>query len=401
MPRALILSGAGAVVLLVLLVIERRVLDARLRRIPVRVCVTGTRGKSSVTRLLAGAMRASGERVLAKTTGSRAMFILPDGSERAVPRRGLPTVLEQKRLLGLAARLGARSLVAEMMSVRPECLAVESGSLLRPQVLVVTNARLDHTDLMGRSRAEIASSLAAAFPRSGTVVIPEEEVLPVFVERARSLGTELVLARKGPGSPPFPGSGPAGVLESNSRLALETARVLGIGEDAARGGMLAANPDVGSLRAWDAPGGADERDLSFVNLFAANDPLSTRQVLDAVLARPEFSERALVGLLNLRRDRGDRSMQWAEAFEDGMFAGLAEVAVLGGPAWAFVRRMRKNRMGRDGRFRVVAERLPERIIASLASFATGPVLVVGMGNIGGSGLAVVEHCERTGEPHGL
>lgn len=401
MPRALILSGAGAVVLLVLLVIERRVLDARLRRVPIRVCVTGSRGKSSVTRLLAGAMRASGERVLAKTTGSKAMFILPDGSERAVRRRGLPTVLEQKRLLGLAARLGARSLVAEMMSVRRECLAVESGSLLRPQVLVVTNVRLDHIDLMGRSRAEVASCLAAAFPRSGTVIIPKEEVLPVFVERARALGTELVLARKGPGEPPFPGSGPAGVLESNIRLALETARVLGIGEDSARRGMLAANPDLGSLRAWDAPEAATGRALSFVNLFAANDPLSTRQVLDAVLARPEFADRAVVGLLNLRRDRGDRSIQWAEAFACGMFDVLACVGVIGGPARAFVRRMRKTPRGRDGRFRVVAERAPERVIESLAAFATGAVLVAGMGNIGGSGLALVEHCERTGMPHGL
>ncbi|MCH2454865.1 MAG: poly-gamma-glutamate synthase PgsB, partial [Idiomarina sp.] len=41
-------------------------------RIPVRVHVNGTRGKTSVTRLIAAGLRAGGKRVCAKTTGSAA-----------------------------------------------------------------------------------------------------------------------------------------------------------------------------------------------------------------------------------------------------------------------------------------------------------------------------------------
>ncbi|HEX2694365.1 MAG TPA: Mur ligase family protein, partial [Acidobacteriota bacterium] len=168
--KAFFVAAAGAAAFLLFLAVERLVLDARLKRIPVRVGVTGTRGKSSVTRLVAGALRESGTRVLAKTTGSRAVLILPDGSEREIKRRGLPTVLEQKRVVRLAARLGARALVTEMMSVREECLSVESRLLIRPNVLVVTNVRLDHVDLMGETRDEIAAGLASAFPRNGIVV---------------------------------------------------------------------------------------------------------------------------------------------------------------------------------------------------------------------------------------
>lgn len=397
--RSLFVVAAGAAAFLVFLAAERLVLAARLKRIPVRVAVTGTRGKSSVARLIAGALRESGTRVLAKTTGSKAVLILPDGSEREIVRRGLPTVLEQKRVVRLAARLGVGALVSEMMSVREECLSVESKHLLRPNILVVTNVRLDHVDLMGETRDEIASCLASAFPANGTVVLPEEEIFPAFLERARKLGSKLVLARKGRTEPAEGGPGRAhGILAKNARLAAETARVLGIDEAAARRGMSRARPDFGSLRAWDAP---DGRPVSFVSAFAANDPDSAREALDGILEDPGFSGRVLIGLLNLRRDRGDRTLQWIRAFENGKFDMLRRVGIIGGHGRTFVRRMGRVPAGRNGRFLLLEEKLPDRIIRKIADMAAGPILVVGMGNIGGPGTAILDYWERTGRPHGL
>ncbi len=390
--RSLFIAGAGAAAFLLYLIIERAVLDARSKRIPIRVGVTGTRGKSTVTRLVAAALRDSGACVLAKTTGSRAMLILPDGSEREIARRGLPSVLEQKRVIGLACRLGAGALVTEMMSVREECLSVESEHLIRPNVLVVTNVRPDHVDIQGETRAEIASCLASAFPRNGIVVLPEEEVLPVFSERASERRAKLVLARSG-------GAGPAeGILEKNMRLAAEVARVLGVEAAVARRGMSGARPDFGSLKAWDA---ADGGPVAFINAFAANDPDSTKEALAGILDDPGFSGRALIGLLNLRRDRGDRTLLWARAFEDGAFDMFGRVALIGGPARAFACRMRRTPTGRNGRFLLIEERSPERIFRRLAGLSAGPALVVGMGNIGGPGVAIVEHWERAGRTHGL
>ncbi len=401
--NALFIGAAGAAALLLFLAVERLALDIRLKSIPIRVGVTGTRGKSSVTRLIAGALRGSGARVLAKTTGSRAVLILPDGSEREIERRGRPTILEQKRVIRLAARLGARALVTEMMSVREECLFVESKRLIRPEVLVVTNVRLDHIDLMGETREEIAACMASAFPRNGIVVIPEEELLPVFSERAEKLGARLVIVPADPARASGPGLGPAERIRAkNLRLAAEVARVLGVDEAAARRGMAGARPDFGSLRAWDAPGDGTGRSLGFVNAFAANDPDSTREVLAGILDDPALSSgRALLGLLSLRWDRGDRTLQWARAFEDGAFDMFGRVAVIGGQARAFVRRMRRDPAGRDGRFQVLDEGSPERIFQRLAALAPGSALIVGMGNIAGPGTAIVEHWERTGTPHGL
>lgn len=399
--KALFIAGAGAAAFLLFLAVERLVLDARLKRIPVRVGVTGTRGKSSVTRLVAGALRESGARVLAKTTGSRAVLIFPDGFEREIKRRGLPTILEQKRVVRLAARLGAQVLVTEMMSVREECLSVESRLLIRPSVLVVANVRLDHIDLMGESREEIAACFASAFPRRGIVVIPEEEVFPVFTERAAKLGTKLVLFRRNPANAADRQAGPAGIFAKNAGLAAEVARILGVEDAVARRGISCARPDFGSLRAWDMSDDATGRPFGFVSAFAANDPDSTREALAGILADPTFSGRTLFGLLNLRWDRGDRTLQWARAFEKGAFDGFARIGLVGGQARALFHRLTRSSAGRNGRFLFLEERSPERIFRRLAALATGPALVVGMGNIWGPGVAIVEHWERKGRPHGL
>ena len=74
-------------VLLVLGVVEQRRHDRNLDRIPVRVLVNGIRGKSSITRLTAGALRGGGLRVVAKTTGTAARYIHPDASEEPVYRK--------------------------------------------------------------------------------------------------------------------------------------------------------------------------------------------------------------------------------------------------------------------------------------------------------------------------
>jgi Mrp family chromosome partitioning ATPase len=96
-----------------ILFVERLRLIRLQARIPIRVCVTGTRGKSTVTRYIAAALRASGRTVLAKTTGSKPAFILPDGEEREIQRNGLPSILEQKRVLALAGRLRVGALVTK------------------------------------------------------------------------------------------------------------------------------------------------------------------------------------------------------------------------------------------------------------------------------------------------
>ena len=90
-------------------VVEMRRHERNLLQIPIRVHVNGTRGKSSVTRLIAGGLRSGGIRTLAKTTGTMARIIRPDGSEIDVYRVGRPNIVEQMRIVRRAVEARAEA----------------------------------------------------------------------------------------------------------------------------------------------------------------------------------------------------------------------------------------------------------------------------------------------------
>lgn len=409
--RELVVLAACLGALLIYLSVERVRLERALKRVLRRVAVGGTRGKSGVTRLVAAGLRESGARVLAKTTGSKPVLIFPDGSEREIPRPGPASIREQIRLVRLAARTGADTLVSELMSIGPECLAAESRDILRPGVLALTNVRLDHLDEMGRRKPDIARGLASAFPERTDIFIPKEEIYPVFEEAAVRTASRLhpvapsaSVERRGEGAPlPFD------AFEPNVRLALAVLASLGVGEETAMRGMAKATPDFGSLRVWRGRFGDPPRPAVCISAFAANDPESSAAALlkiggefpphrrDAGGNSPHSSRR-WVGLLSLREDRGDRTLQWVRAAHEGFFRDFASVVLLGPPARAAQRKIRKSPFPGGTVFSVYDGSSPEVLMNCVVSAAPGEPVVVGLGNIVGPGERIVRYWEERGEP---
>jgi gamma-polyglutamate synthase len=392
-------AAALLLAFLALLLAERLSLDAARRRVAVCVAVTGTRGKSSVTRLIAAALRADGRTVLVKTTGSRPAFSESAGEERLVPRTGPPTILEQKRVLRAAARTGTGVLVAEMMSIRPECLRAEAGRILKPDLLVITNARVDHREEMGPTADAAAAALAEAITPGCTVLVPAAEDHPAFRDAARRRGARLVLVA-GPAAAEEAAGGEAGTeleFPENRRLAAAAASVLGVSAARISAGLLAAVPDFGALRVWRLKPSEAAGPRFAVSAFAANEPASTRLVLARLAAiRPGLPERR-IGILALREDRPDRTRQWLEAAARGFFSGFSGLVVVGPAARPAARRLR--RLLRPGTPVVTAGGAAPEAIRAAAEAGAGPqaAVFIGLGNIAGAGAALVELWDREGE----
>lgn len=376
---------------------EKRYLEKGLSGIPLRIAVTGTRGKSSVVRLAAAALRASGRRVLAKTTGSKPVLIHPDGSEHEIERRGPPNLLEGKSLLKAARRLGADTLVSELMSVHPEYLRVESRLLLRPTLLALTNIRLDHRDVMGRSRAEIARSLATAVRPGCPVFMLEEEVHPAVSETAARLGSRLVpvpaaaarkqLRRRGMGC--------SWHFEENTRLALALASACGVGRATAMRAMSSARPDSGAFRMWKVRTGEPPRPWRCASAFAANEPESTQVLLRRLREAGLLRRGPRVALLNLREDRPDRTGQWLDAAGRGFFREF-DVLLITGASRAAERLWIKKAAGLTLPLRLFPDSRPEALMKeACGGYKTGGLLF-GAGNIGGAGRALVDYWEVSG-----
>lgn len=391
-PAALAAAGAAA------LALERLGLEALRRRVPLRIAVTGTRGKSSVTRLVAAALRADGRSVMAKVTGSRPVLIGPDGKDIEIRRPGPPSILEQKAVLRTAVRMACKSLVAEMMSIGPETLRAESRQILRPAVLAVTNARIDHREEMGRTRPEIAAALGSAFLPGMTVFIPEEEILPAFREAAGRARCRLIPVPPASSEASDAADGePGSPLEFgvNIRLARAVAAFCGADPVRAESGMAATRPDFGSLKAWRLGQPGLPNPAWAVSLFAANEPDSSAAALERLARTRPGLPAGRVAVLALRADRADRTRQWLEAAASGFFDGYAGIVTVGDHAHPIGRRLK-----RQGRCRAVlsfAGSDPARLTAEAVLLAGGPACLIGLGNIVGAGTGLVEHWASCGE----
>ncbi len=396
--RELIVFAACLGALLLYLAVERVRMERALRRVPRRIAVIGTRGKSGVTRLVAAGLRASGARVLAKTTGSKSVLIMPDGSEQDIARPGGASIREQVRLVTLAAEMGADTLVSEMMSIGAECLAAESRRILRPGTLALTNVRLDHLDEMGREKAGIARTLASAFPERADVFVPAEEVYPVFEETAARRASRLHpvappagVEGHGEGSPPA-----FDEFEPNVRLARAVLESLGVDGGTACRGMAGAAPDPGSLRIWRGRFGHPARPAVCVSAFAANEPESSTAALAKVRERISLEGRLLIGLLSLREDRGDRTLQWVRAAGGGFFREFAHVVVLGPPARAAFQKIRRSPAPGGTVFSYDSGSSPEELMNRVFSVADGEPVIVGLANIVGLGERIVRYWDEEG-----
>lgn len=343
---------------------ERLARDAARRAVPIRIHVNGTRGKSTVTRLIAAALRAAGVPTLAKVTGTLPRLILSDGSERPVRRRGLPNIREQLRTLWLARRLGLRAVVLECMAIHPEMQWASEHDMLAATIGVVTNVRTDHGEVMGKSLDEVAQTLANTIPSRAVLVLGDASFAAVFRARAAALGTRVVLAA--------PGSATSrDWLEEDIATALAVTGELGIPESVARAAMTAAQPDPGACRLLRVRAG--DRELPLLDARAANDPDSLERLL-ATLPSPPGEIRWLA-VYNHRDDRPERLRAFAAFLASRR--GL-DLVLTGDPPALSLRLALRRRLGR------AVPHVPRRAWPGpLAGLAHGHDAVVLCGNTRG------------------
>jgi poly-gamma-glutamate synthase PgsB/CapB len=346
----------------------------------------------------------AGFKVLAKTTGSKPVIIYPGGEEAEIQRKGPASILEQRKIIKLASQLGIQALVVELMSIQPECLRVESHRLLKPQILAITNVRLDHLEQMGNAKREIAESLTNSFPKRGTIFIPQDEFFLEFEKKAKKINSKIIQISKDSFEKILDGKTNLsfGEFEENIRIALAVSEFLGVRKEVALKGMSKAHPDFGSLKIWRASFGSPAHSWVLVSAFAANEPESTGKILSKLKEWIPLDGKGVIGLVNFREDRGDRTLQWLKALKEGFFSDFQRVIFIGGHVHALNRRIKKKPSWAAGiPLAVITDKQPAKIMLKLSSVINEDAVIVGMGNMGGLGKELVEYWEKIGSSHGV
>jgi poly-gamma-glutamate synthase PgsB/CapB len=382
-------------VFLVLLIIEKILLNQWTNSIPLRITVSGTRGKSSVVRLLASILREDGKKVLAKTTGSEAKYILPDGSESDVPRRGIPSILEQKKLMRKAANLHVDCIVAEIMSIHPENHYVESQQLLKPGIVLITNVRFDHIEAIGNTEDEIASVYRLDIPEKATVFISEQEVRSAFLKAIENKDIDLIAVQRGVSSVLLRHGFESKIIEfsENFDLVVSVAKHLGVDQQMIIKGIQKAKQDFGELKIWKYQSRDSGKICYLVNAFAANDPQSTIEIISLVKNKIPFQTENFIGLLNLRSDRGDRTLQWIQALKNGTAHHFTKLFIIGAHTSVVKRKVNS--------VYIIKDKLPEKIMNGIFAEIEDQAVVFGFGNIGGNGSKLIDYWNQIGEAYGI
>jgi poly-gamma-glutamate synthase PgsB/CapB len=303
----------------------------RLRGLDLRIHVNGIRGKSTVTRIIAGLLREAGCVTVAKSTGTFAAVINRDGVDEPIHRNGPATILEQINVIRDNVTPDVKALVIECMALRPQYQEVSERMIVRSNIGVLTNVREDHQDVMGETLPEIAASLLSTCPRKGVLITGERnpEILKVINYIAGKRRTMVIEADPEWVSDEDLEKFDYIAFKENVAIGLAVADLAGIPRDLAMRGMIRAEPDPGVLRMKELS--ILGKRVTWANLFAVNDRESMSVAMEKLV--PFMTpETTTVGILNNRADRERRAVQFADvAVEDldfnylvtfGAFEGL-------------------------------------------------------------------------------
>jgi len=377
-------------------VVERVRLDRNLRQIKIRIHVNGSRGKSSVTRLIAAALRAGGIQTIAKTTGTTPRIIDQEGNETPLYRLGRANIKEQFHVLNLAGRAGTEAIVLECMALQPQLQSISEHRILRSTIGVITNCREDHLDIMGPGAEDVSKALAGTVPRRGRLVTAEERHRPILEHACAQRGTTLHAVSTSNGSTISDDEMvrfPYYEHRENVAVALEVAKICGVDRKTAFNGMINVRPDDGALQIFRVP--FFHREILFVHGFAANDPESSLRIWElSVRAFPEVTRRIMV--LNLRSDRPDRSRQLGAAIPT--WTPKPDHMVLTGSGIQMAARQAIQAGYQPGSLTFAEDESAREVFEKIVSTVEKTALVVGLGNVAEPGLSLVTLFRNRGEP---
>lgn len=366
-------------------ILEQRRHFASLEQIPTRVLVNGIRGKSSITRLCAGALRGGGLVTVAKTTGTAARFIHPDATEEPIYRKfGISNIVEQIGIVRRAATYRPDALVIECMAVMPALQETNQEKLIRSTIGVLCNVREDHLEEMGPTLDDVARSLSRSMPVGGVCVTAEKDRLHILQEEADKRNCRLIAVDPESVTDAELRGFSWFTFKENVAIALAVAELLGVERQTAMQGMWDAPPDPGvlSVERYVTPEG---KKLRFANVFAANDPESTlmnvKQLEDLGAIR-----RPINVVINCRPDRVERNGQMG-AIVPGLAAET--VFLIGHPT-----RSARDAIPAGFTGRVVDlggdRRDPEELTAAILAELGPASSLVAIGNIHGQGELFLE-----------
>ena len=368
----------------------------RILSIPIRIHVNGTRGKSSVTRLIGAALRQGGIKTITKVTGTYPRLILEDGSEVKIYRKADPNIIEQLSVIRLASERKAQAIVMECMALQPQYQWITETRMMHSTIGLITNVRLDHVEVMGYTLPEIADVLGKTIPRNQDLFTSERQIFNQLEEVSKKQNARMHFAD--PDSVSDYEMNGFNYIEhkENVALALSVCEFLDIDRKVALEGMHDAIPDAGVLKLSKVT--ASRKSINFYNAFAANDPQSTLMIWKKIKEEIGFDGLSII-LLNTRQDRLDRARQLTRMIGTELNDEF-DYLILIGQSTEVVEDLSINTGVKRNKILNLGWTEPESVFEAVLDCTEKESTVLAIGNMGGMGGKVAEFFENRSVSYG-
>lgn len=362
----------------------------RIYSIPMRIHINGTRGKSSVTRLIGAGLREGGIPTITKVTGTFPRLIIEDGTETYIHRKAGANIIEQLGIVKFASRRKVKALVMECMALQPQYQWITENKMIHSNIGVMTNVRMDHVDVMGHTLQEIAETMGKTIPKNEHL-FTAENVIPDTLEKIATRKRTTIHFTKEEFVKHDEMKGFSYIEHrENVALALRVCEYLGVERKTALNGMHKAVPDEGALRCFKVK--AFQKSIHFYNAFAANDPDSTFMIWKIIRDQIGFEGNRIV-LLNTRQDRLDRAKQLAELAGQKLSKEMDYLVLMGQSNEVVESIAVANGIPRKNIINL-GWTTPPKVYETALSLTKESSTIVAIGNMGGMGAQTAEFFEH-------
>lgn len=279
--------------------------ERNLKKVPIRILINGTRGKTTLTRLLVASLNAAGIRTIGRTTGSEAAVIYPDGRIESIIRHRSARVYEIIKFFRLAAGEKAECAVVECMALQSENQKAFRDSLVKPGTVVIVNTFVDHVPEMGDTRESTSRVLGFSVPKNAELYVTEH-----FYDSFEHVHFVDI---------PENGIEVNGIHPSAIAIASAVLKDMDIEPSALDEGIKNFVPDKGLLNQFNVGTGS-----SFVPSFSIND----LTCMDAAIKKWSRDGRKLSVIYNNRKDREYRIGLFMKVLKDNKDS-ISNVYVIG------------------------------------------------------------------------
>lgn len=265
-------------------------------RIPLRILVNGTRGKTTITRLIAYSLMEKGIKTVARSSGSSLEIIHSDGRVEEIKRKRNARILEMLPFFECAVKEKAEAVVIECMALQEENQRTMRDTLVRPNIVIISNTFIDHVPEMGKTFEETAWCLSRSVPKDAVLYVTDD-LYDDF-----GLNVKKVTAKE---------SAPTGSIPihpSSWALTKSLLSDLNIDENILNKAKDRIPPDIGLLKEIRGKKGS-----ILLPSFSVND----RECMESTIIenKTKFPNKETIIVFNNRKDREHRILLLNEALE--------------------------------------------------------------------------------------